>query len=460
MNAKTMWTLLKETYQEWRDDKVPRLAAALSYYAAIAAAPLVVGIIAIAGFVFGTEQAKAQLVTQVGTLVSPQAAEMVGTIINSADQPDVARVAGWLSLITLLWGASNIFAQLQDSLDTIWGVELRPDLGLMRKAMHRLLPLLMVLGIGVLLLVAVIASSVLSALGTFMPDLLPGMTFIWQVINFLVSAAVMTFLFALIFKVLPDVEFAWRDVWLGAALTSLLFVVGQFVLGWYLGRQSGSSLYGAAGSLVVFLLWLYYSAQIFLFGAEFTQVYATRYGQGVRPAKDAVPRSATAARMKLAAQGTSMGMPQREPRLSSTAPDRSTQSWRVATTQLDSMPLGALVKSLADDGRMLIRQEMQLLRAEVMSGLAQVARGSALTASGGLLVYAGALGLLCAVALLLYMIMPLWLAALLVGLLTLIEGWILTLGARRRLKQMSLVPKKTFETVREDVEMVKERVAS
>jgi membrane protein len=458
VNIKMIWTLLKETYKEWRDDKVPRLAAALSYYAAIAAAPLVVGIIAIAGFVFGTEQAQEQLVAQVGTYASPQAAEMVGTIVASAAQPDVARLAGLLSLITLLWGASNIFAQLQDALDTIWGVELSPDLGIVRKALHRLLPLLMVLGIGVLLLVAGVASSVLSTLDTFVPNLGPGMAFLWQIVNFVISTAVMTLLFALIFKVLPDVEFAWRDVWLGAALTALLFVVGQFILGWYLGRQSGSSLYGAAGSLVVFLLWLYYSAQIFLFGAEFTQVYASRYGQGVRLAKDAVPRRSAPA--KFTGQAAGADRTRRETQISPSAAKRMARTWIAAATPLEGMSLGALVLGLIDDLRALVRQEMELARVELQANLTQLTRGAALTAGGGLALYAGALGLLIAVALLLNAIMPLWLAALLVGLLTLIEGWILTVGAQRKLKQVSLMPKQAVKTLREDVEMVKEHVAS
>jgi len=202
----------------------------------------------------------------------------------------LAKWAGILSFILLLWSASNVFVELQNSLNTVWGVQLRSDLPLWRKVQHRLLPLVVVLGIGILLLAITIAGTALTAMGDFLSTLFPTVALFWQILNYVLSLVMITILFALVFKFLPDVEIRWPDLWPGSLLTGILFVLGQFVLGWYLGRQSSASLYGAAGSIIVLLLWLYYSAQIFLFGAEFTEVYATHYGHGVLPAKDAVAR--------------------------------------------------------------------------------------------------------------------------------------------------------------------------
>lgn len=349
MNTSMIWSLLKESYTEWRDDKATRLAAALSYYTAIAAAPLVTGVLAIAGFVFSTEQAQAQLVAQVRNFVGAQGAEMVETILANASQPELARLAGIFSLLTLLWSASNIFTQLQDALNTIWGVKLRSDLGMVRTMLHRLLPFGIVIGIGILLLALIVANTALSALNDLISDLLPGGAIVWQIANFFISVGVITLLFALVFKVLPDVKVAWRDLWLGAALTAILFMVGNIALSWYLGRQSGSSVYGAAGSLIVLLLWIYYSAQIFFFGAEFTQVYATHYGQGIRPARNAdwaYDEDAQQAARKAAAQGRhnldgQTGETDTDP--SRTGPARVVQPRRSTVRKLVPLAMGWLL---------------------------------------------------------------------------------------------------------------------
>jgi membrane protein len=453
------WSLFKETYKEWSNDKASRLAAALAYYTATAIAPLVVGILAIVGFVFNREQAQAQLVAQVYRYVGSQGGEIVETILANADQPDLARLAGLFSLATLLWSASNIFVQLQDSLDTIWGVQMRPDLPFIRKVQHRLLPLLTVFGIGLLLLVAVIATTALTAVGTLVSDLLPGGALLWQVVNFLISITIITLLFGVVFKVLPDVDIAWSAVWPGAALTALLFQVGQFVLGWYLGRQSGASLYGAAGSLIILLLWLYYTAQIFLFGAEFTQVYATRYGQGVRPAKDAVARDDSAAK-KPAAQAANAGTDQRHPQPNRIEAGHVTQTWQRASTSSDELSIGGLVAGLVDDGRRLFRQETLLARVEMQEALAQVMRYIAAMAGGQLVLYASVMILLSALSVLLGAMVPLWFATLLVGLLALIVGGLRVRSGLRALKQLRPVPKQTIDSLREDVEMVKDHLTT
>jgi len=287
----SIWNILRRTYKEWSTDKASRLAAALSYYTAVSIAPLLVLLVMAIGLFFGKDSAQVQLVAQLRGTLGPQGAEVVQTVLESAEQPDIAGIAGILSLLTLLWGASNLFVELQDSLDTIWGVELKPRTGFKAIVLERFISFGMILVIGFLLLVSLVISAILSALSGVLQGFLPGMDLFWQVVNFVLSYVVTTLLFALIYKVLPDAKFAWHDVWMGAAVTALLFTIGKWLLGLYLGNASISSAYGAAGSLVVMLIWIYYSAQIFFFGAEFTQVYARRAGEGVEPDEKAQPIS-------------------------------------------------------------------------------------------------------------------------------------------------------------------------
>lgn len=272
-----IWPMLKETYQGWSKDGASRLAAALAYYAAVSIAPLLVLVIAIVGAVFGADAARRELIGTVTSFMGQDGAEFIKLVVENADEPAIGGIASLLSLGVLLWGATNVFAQLQESLNIIWNVRVKPKNGVMNFIRHRILSFGMVIVIGFLLLISLALSTVLSSLaGSF--DSLPGPVVVWGVVNWLVSFAMTTFLFALIYKVLPDVQVAWRDVWIGAAFTALLFTIGKSLLGIYLGNQGTS--YGIAGSVVVFLLWVFYSAQILFFGAEFTEVYATRYGAG------------------------------------------------------------------------------------------------------------------------------------------------------------------------------------
>lgn len=287
-----IWSLIRRTVKEWNIDRASRLAAALSYYTAVAIAPLLVLLVTGIGWFYGRDSAQVQLIAQLRGMVGPQGAEVAQAVIESADQPNVAGIAGILSLVTLIWGASNVFVELQDSLNTIWGVELKPKARTIKSTIReRFLSFSMILVIGFLLLVSLILGAVLSALGGYLGEMMPAMQLFWQVVNFVVSFGVTTLLFALIYKVLPDVKFAWHDVWMGATVTALLFTVGKWLLGLYLGNQTLSSAYGAAGSLVVLLIWIFYSAQIFFVGAEFTQVYARRAGEGVVPDEKARPIS-------------------------------------------------------------------------------------------------------------------------------------------------------------------------
>ncbi|MCB0168373.1 MAG: YihY/virulence factor BrkB family protein [Anaerolineae bacterium] len=286
---KLLFDLLKQTFSEWQEDKASRLAAALAYYTVFSLAPLVIIIVSLISFFFDQQTAGQYLVDQTQSLVGRQNGELIQSIIQNNSQPSTSLVATLIGLGTLLFGATGVFAQLQDSLNTVWGVAPRPDKGLMLTIKTRFTSLTVVLGIGFLLLVSLVVSIVLSALNNHLLGWVPDYLAMGQILNFLISFGVITLLFAMIFKLLPDVEIEWGDVWMGATVTALLFVLGKSLLSYYIGSQSFDSTYGAAGSLLVLLLWVYYSVQIFLFGAEFTQVYAKRYGSRLLPTDDAIP---------------------------------------------------------------------------------------------------------------------------------------------------------------------------
>jgi membrane protein len=293
VNLQAIWGLLKETFSEWSEDKASRLAAALSYYTIFSLAPLLVIVIAIAGLVFGEAAVEGQLVGQIQGLVGEQGASLIQTMIANASRSG-SGPAALLGFAMLLFGAAGVFGQLQDSLNTIWDVRPKPGRGILGMVKDRLGAFAMVVGTGFLLLVSLVVSAALSAVGEFAGDVLPLPAWALQLFNLVISFAVITVVFALIYKVIPDAEIAWRDVWIGAALTSFLFSIGKYAIGLYLGQSSASSVFGAAGSLVVVLLWIYYSALILFFGAEFTQVYARRYGSGIVPSSEAIPLSDTA----------------------------------------------------------------------------------------------------------------------------------------------------------------------
>lgn len=288
MKPKILFRLLKETFQEWQADKASRLAAALAYYTIFSLAPLLIMAIAIAGSIFGEEAAKGEIVGQIQGLVGREGATVIETAIKNANQPKISSIASLISVGVLLFGASGVFAQLQDALNTIWNVKVKPQRGVMNFIRKRILSFSAVLGIGFLLLVSLVISAALSALNKYMEDLIPGADFLWEILNLAISFGIVTLLFALMYKFLPDVKIKWGDVWIGAMITALLFTIGKFALGLYLGRGSFGSTYGAAGSLIIILAWVYYSAQILFFGAEFTQVYAREYGSQIIPDKHAM----------------------------------------------------------------------------------------------------------------------------------------------------------------------------
>jgi membrane protein len=287
MPIKSVFPLLKETFQEWKDDDALDLGAALAYYTIFSIAPLLLVVIAIAGFAFGREAVQGQLVGQIEGLVGRQGAEAIQTMVANAGRHGSGVLASVIAVVTILFGATGVFGQLQKTLNKIWDVEPKPGLGVKGLLKARALAFGMIVGIGFLLLVSLVVSTALTALGSYFTGMFPGAEVLLRIVSLVVSFAVITLLFAMIYRVLPDVEISWRDVWAGAIFTTLLFTLGKYLIGLYLGHSSVASIYGAAGSLVVVLLWIYYSSQILFLGAEFTQVYARKYGAQIVPSPDA-----------------------------------------------------------------------------------------------------------------------------------------------------------------------------
>jgi membrane protein len=283
----SFWSLLSETFNEWVEDKAPRLGAALAYYAAFSCAPFLVLLIAIVGF-FYKENTLPRVQNEIALVAGHNAAEAIVASIRGVKSTGGSGIATVLSFVTLIIGATGMFGQLQDAMNTIWEVTPRPRQLWADILRTRLLSFLLVLSIGVVLLVLLVLSTFLAAASAYFKNLLPFTAAVWPFVDFGVSFAGTTMLFAAIFKILPDVDIAWSDVWLGAAATSALFTLGKIGIGFYLGRSSFTSAYGAAGSLLVLLAWVYYSSQILFFGAEFTLVYTKRYKHRLRPARGAI----------------------------------------------------------------------------------------------------------------------------------------------------------------------------
>lgn len=289
-NGKVVFGVLKQTFSEWSEDKAPMLGASLAYYTVFSLAPLLIISIAIAGFFLGQEAARGQIFDQINGLLGNQGAKAMQDMVqNAGSKPATGVIASVVGVVTLLCGASGVFGQLQTSLNIIWGVEPKPGRGILGMVKDRFLSFGFILVVGFLLLVSLLLTAAISFVAEWIGGLTPGTEVFAQVLNFVLSFGVTTVLFALIFKFLPDAKIAWKDVWLGAAITAALFTLGKFGLGLYLGKSSVGSSFGAAGSLIVLLLWVYYSAQILFFGAEFTQVWANRFGSHVVPADDAKP---------------------------------------------------------------------------------------------------------------------------------------------------------------------------
>jgi len=288
MKLRSAWHLLKKIFAKWLEDDPFQSAAALSYYTLFSLAPLLIISIAVAGFVFGREAAQNQIVSTLQELIGQESAQAIQAMIqNASNKPKTGKISTLFGGIILLFGAGGVVGQLQTSLNTIWQVKAQSDSDLRDFLRKRFVSFAMVLGVGFLLLVSLAVSAFISALTQFIGGLFGGAAAIAHLLDILISFGFITLIFAMIYKFLPDMQIQWKDVWIGAALTSILFTIGKFFIGLYLGSSGVTSIYGAAGSLITVLLWVYYSSLIFLLGAEFTQVYATMYGSGVAPAANA-----------------------------------------------------------------------------------------------------------------------------------------------------------------------------
>jgi len=284
------FSLLKQTFQQWLQDKAPQLGAALAYYTVFSLAPLVLVLLAIVGIIFRDNPAGAwdKITQQMSYFLDQSAVQVVQSIAQKASQPGKGLIATIIGVALALFGASGVFGQLQDALNTIWGVKAKPGGGMWGFLRVRFLSFAMVGGICFLLLVSLILEGVLKGFSHYVQSVLPGGIVVAMTVYLIFDFTVIVLVFAIIFKFLPDVEIQWRDVWIGAAITAVFFGIGKWALGLYLGSGAAGSAYGAASSLITLLLWVYYSSQILLFGAEFTQVYANRAGRALKPAKYAV----------------------------------------------------------------------------------------------------------------------------------------------------------------------------
>lgn len=279
--------LLRLTYQGWKEDNASRLAAALAYYTIFSLAPMLIIAIAVAGLIWQRDAVQTQVLNQISSLVGEEGQTFVAGLLDSASRPAEGIAATILGIITLLFGALGVFNELHNALNTVWEVEEEKTEGfwqsIKKVIVSRFLSFTMILGIGFVLLVSLVISAGISAIGTVVTGMLPFHEIILQIINLVISIAIITVLFALIFKVLPDADIAWRDVWIGAFVTAVLFSIGKTLIGLYLGSSAVATSFGAAGSLVLLLLWIYYSVQILFFGAEFTHVYANRLASKIVP---------------------------------------------------------------------------------------------------------------------------------------------------------------------------------
>lgn len=300
MNSQVIRLLFQDAARGWIEHRAQRLGASLAFYTTLALAPLSIIAVAVAGYFYGAEAARGEIVDQIDHLVGQEGAIAVEELIQKASEPHQSRLATVISIGLLVVGATSVFAELKDSLDVIWEVKRKPGIGLWAMAKTQLLAFAVVIGTGFLLLVSLVLTATLTAFSQWLGQWLPGTIWTAYVLDLLISFLVITLLFTLIFKLLPDVTVSWKDVWIGSVFTAVLFMIGKFLIGMYIGSASIGSIYGAAGSLVIVLVWTYYSSQILFFGAELIRAYAKYFDPAqIVPTDQAVPMTDT----ELAKQG-------------------------------------------------------------------------------------------------------------------------------------------------------------
>jgi membrane protein len=293
---KNVWTIGREAVSEWTNDNAARLSAALAFYTILSIAPLLVIVTAVVGLTPLGDQAKSELMEQqMRGLAGDAGVQVMKTTVEHAQKPKSGTIAAIIGVASLLFGASGVFGELQSSLNAVWNVKPKPGRGIWGTIRSRFLSFGMVLVVGFLLLVSLVVTTAVTALSGYLGGMMPGVPVLIHIANFVVSFLVVAVLFALIFKYLPDAEIAWRDVWFGAVATAVLFTLGKYAIGLYLAKAAPGSAFGAAGSVVAFVIWVYYSGLIVFFGAELTQVTARHAGRRIVPAENAVPADGRAA---------------------------------------------------------------------------------------------------------------------------------------------------------------------
>jgi len=294
VTVKAIWILIKETASRWSDINAPRLGAALAFYSVLSIAPLLVLSVAIAGLVFGPQAAEGRIVAELQSLIGYQGGLVIQDLLIHTRHLSSGVAALAIGILLLVFGASSVFLELRDSLNLVWGYQTTAGPGVLGIIKSRFVSFAMVVGIGFLLLVSLLFSAAIAAAGKYFGGMLPISEVVLHTANALISFVAVTVFFALLYKVIPDVRIEWRDVWIGAAVTSLLFSLGKLLIGLYIGKAGVGSAYGAAGSLVAFLIWVYYSAQIFFLGAEFTHEFSERHGSRAKARQASPPAAAPA----------------------------------------------------------------------------------------------------------------------------------------------------------------------
>lgn len=455
-------TLLKRAGRDFLDDECPVRAAALAWYTIFAPPPLLVLLLLVAGLVWDPEDIRRAMEGQFASLVGTDGARAIHDMISQADRPGGrGALATILGTAGLLFGATGAFMQLQTALNRAWEVQSDPAQGGVRTFLRkRLLSLGMILGIAFLLVVSLAFSTVLSLLGERLGGAIPEA--VLHGINAVVTFAALTVVFAAMYRVLPDAEIGWRDVWVGALATSVLFVAGKFALGLYLGRSDPGQAFGAASALAVILLWVYYAGMIVLFGAEFTQAWAQRRGRGIRPERGAIrlersaaPRGRATARDT---RSTAFNERRKPMQRQDVQPRRTGRVSGNGDGRLDGdASVGELFGQLSRDGSHLLRQEIALARVELRESVAQLARGAGkLGVAAGLAIP----GLLAFTAFLVIgigdWIENYWASALIVSVVFLaLAAWQARSGLSQ-IRAQSLAPRETIGTLREDADWAKD----
>jgi len=331
-----LWILVKDSISAWIDDYAPSMGAALAYYTIFSLAPLLLIVIAVAGLVFGQNAVRGEIVAQLGGLMGSEGAKITEELLKSASAPKEGLISSVIGVVLLVVGATTVFAELQSDLDRIWRVQGETISGLWNVARARVLSFGLVLGLGFMMLISLVVAAGLNAVGKWYGASFAGWEVLLHVLNTAVSIALSSALFAMIYKIMPRARIAWRDVGVGAVVTAVMFEAGKFLIGLYLGKAGVTSGFGAAGSLVVLLVWVYYSAQVFLLGAEFTWVYARSHGSkvGEAAAESALPAGAE--------KGARSGVPERVPQLAT----RTSATGNLASTTGTAIATGLSAMAL------------------------------------------------------------------------------------------------------------------